>query len=187
MNYTEFKKIIEATLVSDGLEYTYAVCWLHPERLPVMIESLNGCTDKKIKIAESIINRHGIRVPVVRVGGSAFRNCTTVTDIILSSRIDRIDAGAFNGCTALERIYIPKGVKRIPPNTFAGCTALKDIYYEGTPEEWDRMDKSTERLEFDYGELIPGTPVQELVSERLVRITGNEAISLANIHFFCAL
>ena len=35
------------------------------------------------------------------------------------------------------------------------------------------------------GQLIPGTPVQEVKAERMIFIPENEAIFSANIHFLC--
>ena len=98
-----------------------------------------------------------------------------------------IGAGAFKGCTSLARITIRKKVSMIPLGTFEGCIFLPDIYYEGTPEEWDKIEKYTEKREVEYGNLIPGSPVMEIVEERLIRLHGNEALCLADIHFNCKI
>ena len=185
MNFKEYKKIIESAPETSGFEYKLAVIMLHPERLPLAVASLNNCTDKIIKVPTTAVNRYGKNVPVTAIAANAFKGNTNVTDIIPGSNIERIGAGAFAGCTALERITIPKKVSMIPLGTFEGCTSLSDIYYEGTPEEWNKIEKYTEKLEVEYGNLIPGSPVMEIVEERLIRLHGNEALSLANIHFNC--
>ena len=185
MNFKEYKKIIESAPETSGFEYKLAVIMLHPERLPLAVASLNNCTDKIIKVPETVENRYGKSVPVTAIATNAFKGNTTVTDIILGSNIERIGAGTFAGCTSLERITIPKKVSMIPLGTFEGCTSLSDIYYEGTPEEWDKIEKYTEKREVEYGNLIPGSPVMKIVEERLIRLHGNEALSLANIHFNC--
>ena len=187
MNFKEYKKVIETTPETSGFEYNLAVIMLHPEWLPLAVASLNNCTDKIIKVPNMAVNRYGKKVPVTAISSNAFKGNTTVTDIILGNNIDRIGAGAFAGCTALERITIPKKVSMIPLGTFEGCTSLSDIYYEGTPEEWDKIEKYTEKREVEYGNLIPCSPVMEIVEERLIRLHGNEALSLANIHFNCKI
>ena len=54
-------------------------------------------------------------------------------------------------------------------------------------EEWSKLENATDHIEKEFGDLIAGTPVQEIISERLIRIPGNEALNLANIHFRCTL
>ena len=187
MNYTEFRKIIDSTPETQGLEYKLAALWLHPQFLPLCVTSLGGCSDKVIRIPARAVNKYSNEVSVTAIGSGAFAGNTAVTDIILSSKISRIGEGAFSGCSSLERITIPKSVKQISRRTFEGCSSLKDIYYEGTHEEWERIEKNTETREFEFGELIPGTPVQKLTAERFIRIPGNEALVLANLHFRCEL
>ncbi|WP_019680610.1 leucine-rich repeat domain-containing protein [Ruminococcus flavefaciens] len=187
MNYSEYKKIICAATDSECLKYKLAIAWLHPERIPVRITSMQNSSDIIIKIPCSVYNSFGVSVPVIAIGANAFKNCTSITDVILNTNIKTIESGAFSGCKALERIYIPKSVKLIRGRVFEGCTALKDIYYEGTLEGWSKLEKTTDHIEKEFGDLITGTPVQEIISEKLIRIPGNEALNLANIHFRCTL
>ena len=189
MKYNEYRKIICATPATPGLEYEIAVMWLNPGRLPIGVVSLNGCTDTIIRVPAEEINPHGDgknTVPVIAVAREAFAGNTDVTDIMLGPDITRIGSRAFAGCTALERITIPKGVTRFYKGTFENCVSLKDIYYEGTREEWEKIEKNTEKREIEFGRIISGTPVHEITAERLIRIPGNEALVLANIHFRCA-
>lgn len=160
MNYTEYRKLICEMPETEGLEYQFAVLWLHPNMLPIGVVSLNGCTDKIIRVPLEAVNRYGNKVPVIAVGQEAFRGNTEVTDIILSSNITKIGNGAFAGCTSLERITLPRSIRDIWQNTFDGCISLRDIYYEGTLEEWNRIDLHGEQ---------------------------NEALKLANIHLRCKL
>ena len=188
MNYTEYKNIIRATPETRGLEYEIVFMWLNPGRLPIGVVSLNGCTDKIIRVPVEEVNPHSDGkniVPVIGVAQETFAGNTSVTDIILPSGIQKIGRAAFSGCTALERITIPRAVKGIGADTFKDCAKLRDIYYEGTREEWEKIEKNTEKREIEFGRIIPGTPVQEITAERLIRIPGNEALVLANIHFRC--
>jgi hypothetical protein len=187
MKYNEYKEVIQNTPVTEGLEYNIAVAWVHPEEMPLKVVSRNGCTDRVIHVPETALNRWGLERPVMGIGKFAFKDCTDITDIILGSYVEILGSGAFSGCIALERIVIPKGLRRINKDAFAGCTALSDIYYGGTPDEWERITIHLEKHEYEYGELIPGTPVQKLTGERIIRIPGNVALKLANIHFHCMI
>ncbi len=185
MNFKEYKNTIEQVPYTRGLEYCVAVFWLHPEILPLGLVSLNGVTDEIVRIAPNIKNRYGRVVPVISVAAKAFRDNKTVKDIILPSRLGTIPAGAFAGCTNLKRIYLPKGIRRIKEKTFEGCSSLEDVYYEGSPNDWKAVHIAYEQHEVDFGDLIPGTPVQTIESVRWIRVPGNEALFTANIHFLC--
>ncbi len=185
MNFKEYRKKIEQVPYTRGLEYCVAVFWLHPEILPLGLVSLKGVTDEIIKVAPNIKNRYGRVVPVISVAAKAFRGNKTVTDIILPSRIGTIPVGAFAGCANLKRIYLPKGIRQIKEKTFEGCSSLEDVYYEGSPNDWKAVHIAHEQHETEFGDLIPGTPVQTIESVRWIRVPGNEALFTANIHFLC--
>ena len=190
MNYTEYKNIIRVVPETRGLGYDLVFMWLNRWRLPIGVVSLNGCKDKIIRVPAEEINPYSDGkniVPVVGVAQETFAGNTDVTDIILPSEIQKIGRAAFSGCTSLERITIPKAIKGIGADTFKDCVSLRDIYYEGTQEEWNRIRIIGDRREAEFGELVPGSPVQEIVSERLISAPGNAAMRLANIHFRCEL
>ncbi|MBP3761837.1 MAG: leucine-rich repeat protein [Ruminococcus sp.] len=148
--------------------------------------SLNGCEKKIIKVPSETVNRFENTVSVIEIRSDAFRNNKNLTDIILGHDIEQIGGGAFEGCTSLERITIPRKINCIWQGTFKDCISLSDIYYEGTPEEWEKIEKFTEKKEVELGKLIPGSPVQK-VFEKITPIEGNEALIRATVHFNCDL
>lgn len=185
MTYKEYCERVREIPVSGELEFARAVFWLHPEILPLGLVSAAGCGEKVIKVPERVKNWFGRTVPVIAVAKGAFAGNGNVTDIILPSGIGRIPEGAFAGCRNLRNITVPRKVRRIGEGTFAGCTGLENVFYEGTKEEWDRIGIECRRHETDFGDLIPGTPVQKILSERSVYIPGNRALLTADIHFRC--
>ena len=141
-----------------------------------------------IKVPDRTVNpfgNDGMIVPVIAVGANAFRGRKNITDVVLPASIETIGSHCFDGCTNLRNITIPKSVTTIKEGTFAGCTQLENIYYEGTPEEWAQIFVVHQKHEVEFGSAIPGTPVQQIVSERFVHIPGNEALFSANIYFHC--
>ena len=211
MDYAEYKKIIDSTPETKGLEYDRNYCrvyhgkafyvrqdnngkacyvrtsvWDQPNALPVSLISLNGCEKKIIKVPSETVNRFENTVSVIEIRSDAFRNNKNLTDIILGHDIEQIGGGAFEGCTSLERITIPRKINCIWQGTFKDCISLSDIYYEGTPEEWEKIEKFTEKKEVELGKLIPGSPVQK-VFEKITPIEGNEALIRATVHFNCDL
>ncbi|MBO4954972.1 MAG: leucine-rich repeat domain-containing protein [Muribaculaceae bacterium] len=75
------------------------------------------------------INTGGQIYRVVRVGVGAFRDCSEVTSIHISSSITHIGEYAFSG-TAITRLSIPANVTRIDDRICAQCDSLKELIIE---------------------------------------------------------
>lgn len=61
-----------------------------------------------------------------------FKDCTTLTTVILPDTIEIIGESAFSGCTSLRGIFIPEGVVYIGAGAFYGCTSLEAITIPAT-------------------------------------------------------
>lgn len=68
-------------------------------------------------------------VPVTKIGRAAFKDCTTLTDIIIPDSVHTIDAEAFSGCSLLKAIEIPDSVMEIGSYAFSDCDSLKSIRF----------------------------------------------------------
>ena len=191
MKFTDYLDSVKDIPVSDKLEYTIAVKWLHPWQLPLGVVSLGDETMPVIKIPPRALNPYGHEekhiVPVIAFSRKAFCGNTHITDIILPSSIGGFPAGAFAGCKNLRNITIPKRIGIIRQDTFAGCTSLENIYFEGSPEDWKKNKIVHQKHDVELGELISGTPVHRIESERWMHIPGNEPLFSANIHFNCQI
>ncbi len=188
IKFSEYKEVMDSTAETEGMEYKPAYFWLHPWQYPRILISLGDNTGPVIRVPAKVETDHGYRTPVTVIGGNAFRGNESVTDIILPPSVERFGEGAFAGCIHLKRITIPKKVKRIPEAAFANCWELEDVYYEGSKEEWKRIEIVREKYDVGLtGELIPGTPVEKIQDERLEHIPGNEALYCCNIHLNCDL
>jgi len=90
---------------------------------------------------------------VATIGTDAFKDCTSLTKIVIPKSVKTIATGAFNGCTALREIIfedgisglsietgafenctaltrftVPSGTVRIETDAFVGCIRLREIY-----------------------------------------------------------
>ena len=187
MEYGEYLKLMEDVQPSEKMEYERAVLWLHPQKLPLGLVSLGGEQSSVIRVPAKAKNLYGRIVPVIAIARKCFAGNERITDVILPSGISSLPAGAFAGCSSLRNITIPRRIKTIKENTFAGCVSLQNIFYEGTIEEWRSVEIVCEKRETRFGPLIPGTPVQSIVSDKLIHLPGNDALLCADIHFRCAL
>lgn len=44
----------------------------------------------------------------------------------------------------LTKLFLPKTLKYIGEDVFDGCDSLKDIFFEGSEEEWNKIEKNTD-------------------------------------------
>ena len=67
--------------------------------------------------------------PVLKIGGSAFRYGSSLTNVIFgeNSQLTSIGDWAFGDCSSLTSIEIPSGVTSIGDGAFSGCSSLTSI------------------------------------------------------------
>ena len=65
--------------------------------------------------------------PVVVIQNSAFKDCSSLTSILIPNSIKSIGINAFENCSNITEITIPKGVTLIGNNTFKGCVKLASV------------------------------------------------------------
>ena len=64
---------------------------------------------------------------VTSIGGAAFKDCRSMTEIVLPSSLTYIDDRVFFGCSNLLQIELPDSVTSIGDYAFSGCSSLRDI------------------------------------------------------------
>ena len=182
-DYVELIKTTEEAkdLTFGYMGYTYISGVMR--RAPMFATTLGDTASEVIKLPRKAINKWGIEVDVVGFRPWVFQGNNKVTDIILHSGIHGLPDAAFKGCTNLKRLTIPKNTIKIGRDVFAGCDSLQDVYYEGTIEQWKKIEIYTGKRIIEYGKLIPGTPVCELSADYFKHDPGNDALLKANIHF----
>lgn len=180
------KTVEEANDLTFGYNaYTYISGVMR--RAHMYVITLGDTASEVIKLPQKSINKWGNEVDVAGFKPEAFQGNDKVTDIILRSGVWGIPDAAFKGCTNLKRLTIPKNVKKIGQDVFAGCDSLEDVYYEGTKEDWEKIEIYTGKRVVELGKQIPGTPVCEVTTDCFQHDPGNDALLRAIIHFQCVL
>ena len=59
----------------------------------------------------------------------AFKDCSSLANVILPNTIKKIPMHGFNGCTSLEHIDLPNDLTRIQDSAFSNCASLKEIEF----------------------------------------------------------
>ena len=85
---------------------------------------------------------------VTDIGPSAFKGCTSLTDVNLGYGVQTISRETFSGCTSLVYLAIPDSVTSIGWNVFEGCTSLNEIHVEESSTKY----KSENGVLFDDSE-----------------------------------
>ena len=65
---------------------------------------------------------------VTAIGRECFKDCRSLTTVILPDTVTEIRQQAFSGCTNLRGIFIPEGVKIIENAAFHNCLVLEAIH-----------------------------------------------------------
>ncbi len=87
------------------------------------VSGIGSCTDRVVYVPATTPEGY----PVTGVYGFAFRNCTSLTKIVLPDSVTSIGSYAFSYCRNLTSVTIPEGVTSIEGYTFYECNNLTSI------------------------------------------------------------
>ena len=73
---------------------------------------------KKINIQDTKISK---------IDKESFKNCTSLSEVVLPIDLKEIGGSAFEGCTSLKTLKIPDSVNVISYNAFKSCTSLEKL------------------------------------------------------------
>ncbi len=102
---------------SEGLVFT-----LDSSKTAYSLTGIGTCTDTVVVIPAIYEG-----LPVTSIGANVFKNCTSITSVIIPDSVTSIGYGVFYNCTSLESIEIPSSVTSIGDSVFYNCTSLESI------------------------------------------------------------
>ncbi|MBE6653903.1 MAG: leucine-rich repeat domain-containing protein [Ruminococcaceae bacterium] len=119
-------------------------------------DGIGRCTDSKI-----IIPRYYYGLPVTGINNGAFKNCDTITCVVIPEGVISIGNSAFLKCTKLESVIIPSGARKIGAMAFQHCDSLERVFIpEGLSLMMNRAFEycvNLEKIEIPYGVISIGS------------------------------
>jgi hypothetical protein len=77
---------------------------------------------------------------VAIIGGSAFQNCTALTNVLIPNGVINIGSSAFQNCTALTSVTIPASVTNVSQDAFGSCGSLQAITVDPQNTNFSSLD-----------------------------------------------
>ncbi|HCT91705.1 MAG TPA: hypothetical protein DF613_10060 [Lachnospiraceae bacterium] len=121
--------------LQEGIEVigrsAFARCGLRSVKLPDSLTSLSyvsGYSFSECKDLVSVTIGRGLDA----VADDTFRDCTSLTSIVIPSNVRWIGSDAFWGCKALARVDFAKGLENIGSSGFGYCPSLTEVILPGT-------------------------------------------------------
>ena len=130
--------------------------------------TITGFTDYGKTLTTLTIPNSFEGTDITFIASSAFKDCTNLTNVIISDSIASIGTYAFQGCTKLTSITIPSSVKTIGTGAFKGCSSLASMEIPFAPTYFGSIFGATK-----YSENASSVPA----SLKTVVITGGTSIS----------
>lgn len=177
---------------TEGLQYT-----LSEDKTFYIASGMGSCTLTDIVIADFYEG-----LPVKQIGNAAFKECDSLTSVIIPDNITKIDYEAFkfcenitqltigqgvreiadwafDACRRLESLFIPASVKTISSYSFYECTSLESIKVDDKNEYYFSKNNCLVQKEYKY--LILGCNNSIIPDDDRVEIIGTSAFSGCNL------
>ena len=107
-----------------------------------------------------------IQIPysVETIGTNAFQNCQDLESITLPASLETIESSAFSSCRKLSEIKLPTSLKAIQSYVFDDCSSLKTVSYDGSLEQWSKINVAKGFLGYSSPSLVMGDYTAQFIS-----------------------
>lgn len=102
----------------NTVTYDHVVYSLQNSTRTATVTGVDSRGIKAVVIADEVANTRGDRFSVVKVGASAFYNCSNLANVSFGANLTEIGESAFAGCAALKRVVVAEGVATIKNYAF---------------------------------------------------------------------
>ena len=147
---------LTSIVIGNGVKSigNWAFCACSSLTSVVIGNSVTSIGDNAFKACSSL-TRMVIPEGVTSIGEGAFKSCGKLTSITIPNSVTSIGYNAFDRCSSLPHIIIPNRVKSIGNRAFIWCRKLEVIKFQGTKEQWMRIEKGRQWNGCDKHDRIP--------------------------------
>ena len=140
-NCTSLTEVKIPGSVTDIGEYAFSLC-----KSLKTVEISDGVTSIKQNAFWECTSLESVKIPasVESIGDGAFSSCFQLKTVEIPGSVTSIGDSVFYYCSNLASVTIPASVKTIGYDAFDRCYQLKTVTYEGTTEEWKRIEKGSD-------------------------------------------
>ncbi len=127
LKYTEERGVTEV-VIPEGVKSIGGVPFIGYGDMTKqsIMKWLTADKDKPFKDCQSI-TRVIIPYSVTSIGESAFKGCTNLRYVFIPESVTCIGSSAFEGCGSLQRIYLPESITHIGVHAFSECRNLRQV------------------------------------------------------------
>jgi hypothetical protein len=104
--------------------------------IPDSVTLLGDSAFESSRSLETIKLGRGVKV----IRKYTFAKCNNLRSVTFVGQLERLEFTAFQNCISLKSIVLPISVVRIEDQALGGTTDLNAVYYEGTREDFLRID-----------------------------------------------
>ena len=117
----------------------------YTSKIPADLVIPDGVTGIGRSALSRCTNLESVTIPgsVTYIGEDAFYGCTNLTSVTIDDGTTSIGESAFHNCTNLTSVTIPASVTSIGWRAFFECTNLSEIQFNGTKEQWNNIEGSS--------------------------------------------
>ena len=113
----------------------YVETIIYPNTIVKLYSGGSFANNKNPKLKKVILPQNITEIPEY-----FFNHCENLKEIDIPKSVKSIGIRTFSYCTNLTTITIPQSVVNIDDYSFYKCNNLKTINYEGTEEQWNKIE-----------------------------------------------
>ena len=140
----------------DGIKATYyegsIAQWCNIEFKTLWSNPVNYSNN--LYINDQLVTKLVIPNGVKSIKDCAFTDCSSLESITIPHGVTDIGVRAFWYCRYLESVIIPNSIRKIGFAAFSDCKSLQKIYFNGTKQQWKKIEKGKDWKKYSPAKII---------------------------------
>ena len=170
--FADCKNLKEINIPS-GIEYVYQFAFSGTSDVNVYISDMLSWLN--ISFALGPIDNFPCGSNPLSGDGKLYLNNKLVEEVLIPPDTKVINTCVFEGCSSIKVIYVPKSLESIEPYIISRCENIEKIYYEGTKEDWEKINIGDGNEDIEDVEIVFNSKMPSVFYESDFAIIDNNA------------